>query len=214
MDVAIESFLLEAGFTGPEALTTARALLEAEGLTRPGKQRMAESKLPLALELLETRLSRACPACLPRARSRGDGRKLVEVAVEGCPVCRGSDNRRAVAELLGACRRRHVERILIVGGTATLYAHLLELAHEAGDGVLWRFVDGAEAVHTRNEATAHMQWAHLVLIWGSTPLPHKVSQLYTHHPLAGKVKTVTVTQRGIAGLCTAALRAVGGDGLP
>jgi hypothetical protein len=103
-----------------------------------------------------------------------------------------------------------VKHLLIVGGTATLHAHLQDLIRQAGGGLQLRVVDGAEAVHTRNEATAHLQWADLAVIWGSTPLPHKVSTLYTQHPLAAKVKTITVTQRGIAGLCSQVVRAIAG----
>ena len=137
------------------------------------------------------------------------GRLVVEVLPQGCSFCQGSDNRRAVTSFVAACKRQRVEKILIVGGTATLHQHLEALVRKAGGGIGFRFIDGAEAVHTRNEATAHLQWAQLAVIWGSTPLPHKVSQLYTQHPLAHSVKTVTVTQRGIAGLCAQMQRAIG-----
>ena len=208
MDVEIDAFLRDEGFLGPDAPEAARAVLEAEGLTRPGKVRMAESKLEAARLALSTFLIRSCAGCHERAEAELAGRRHVEVAHEACPYCRGSDNRRAVSELVAACRKQGIDRLLIVGGTATLYAHLLDLIRQAGGGVQFRFVDGAEAVHTRNEATAHMQWANLVVIWGSTPLPHKVSQLYTQHPLAQKVKTIGVNQRGIAGLCNQIRRAI------
>lgn len=208
MDVAILEFLHDEGFVGPGAPEAARAVLEAEGLTRPGKVRMAASKLDTARLALETFLVRACAGCRARGEAGAGGRTLVEVAQEACPYCRGSDNRRAVADMVEACRARKVRHILIVGGTATLHGHLEDLIRRAGGGVQLRCVDGAEAVHTRNEATAHLQWAHLAVIWGSTPLPHKVSQLYTGHPLAQKVKTITVTQRGIAALCAQVLRAI------
>jgi hypothetical protein len=209
VDVDILAFLHDEGFVGPDAPEAARAVLEAEGLTRAGKVRMAESKLETARLALTTFLVRACAGCRARGEADADGRQFVEVAQEACPYCRGSDNRRAVSELVAACRAHKLKHLLIVGGTATLHNHLQDLIRQAGGGVQLRFVDGAEAVHTRNEATAHMQWADLAVIWGSTPLPHKVSQLYTQHPLAHKVKTITVTQRGIAGLCTQVLRAIG-----
>lgn len=206
MDVVIEAFLRELGFGSHEAIAVARGVLEQGGLTRAGKQRMAETKLDGARELLETMLTRACNGCLDLAA--GDEREVVEVPHPDCPICGGSDNRRAVSGFVTACRERGVSKVLVVGGTAILYKNLLELVKQTGGGVSFRFVDGAEATHTRNEATAHMQWAQLVLIWGSTPLPHKVSTLYTNHPLAAKTKTVSANQRGIAALCTAGQRAV------
>ena len=209
MDVAIDTFLAEEGFGDAEARELARAVLETEGLTRPGKARMAESKLPAARAALEAQLWRSCAGCKARTTPLAGGRLVVEVPDEACPHCGGSDNRRAVVELVAACKRRGVERLLIVGGTATLHRQMEALVRQAGGGVSFRFVDGAEAVHTRNEATAGLQWAHLAVVWGSTPLPHKVSQLYTGHPLTSKVKVVTVTQRGIAGLCQQVQRALG-----
>jgi hypothetical protein len=210
VDVEILAFLNDEGFVGPDAPEAARAVLEAEGLTRAGKQRMAQSKLEAARLALGTLLLRHCAGCKGRAATDAGGRTLVEVAQEACPYCKGSDNRRAVAEMVAACKARRLKALLIVGGTATLHRQLQDLIKQAGGGPALRFVDGAEAVHTRNEATAHLQWADLAVIWGSTPLPHKVSTLYTQHPLAAKVKTITVTQRGIAGLCSQVVRAIAG----
>lgn len=207
-DVSIAGFLEAEGFATDESRAIARAILEAQGLTRPGKMRITNAKLPAAREALEGALSRSCAGCMPQALQQAGGRQVVEVPDAACPLCHGSDNRRAVADFVAACRKRGVERVLVVGGTATLHAHLEDLVRKAGGGISWRFVDGAEAVHTRNEATAHMLWAQLVAIWGSTPLPHKVSTLYTHHPLTSKAKVVTVTQRGIAGLCAQLQRAI------
>ena len=204
-DFSIADLLLALGFDTVEAQSAARGVLEHEGLTRPGKARMAAEKRERAVSLLEATLVRACEAasCQRRAGLAAGGRVVVEVGAERCPHCRGSDNRRAVTELAQRLPALGVERLLVLGGTPVLHETMAALLREVGGRLAVRYIDGTAAVHTRDDANVAMRWAQAVAVWSSTPLPHKVSTLYTDHPAARHdVRVVTVTQRGIAGLCT------------
>lgn len=212
-DFAIAEFLDEAGYDTPDAQAAARAVLEAAGLTRAGKARMAMDKRERAAAALAEALARSCGAepCRRRAGLDAGARTVVEVGAERCPYCRGSDNRRAMAELARRLPALGVKRLLVLGGTPVLHETMATLLRQAGGPLEVRYVDGTAAVHTRDDANVAMRWAQAVAVWASTPLPHKVSTLYTDHPAARKtVPVVTVTQRGIAGLCAQLLAALGG----
>src|SRR5207302_6867366 len=103
-DVDIQRFLERVG----DALQRARTILEAAGLTRPGKRRIAEIKLDRARDVLRTQLIRVChrKAC----RDVDDPRPRVFVPAPSCELCGGSPNRRAGdlarQAMLGAGYRR------------------------------------------------------------------------------------------------------------
>ena len=62
-----------------------------------------------------------------------------------------------------------------------------------------RIISGTDR-HTRRQARTNLDWADVVLIWGSTELDHKVSQLYTD----GRHRhVVAVARRGIEALAEA-----------
>ena len=84
----------------------------------------------------------------------------------------------------------------VVGGTPVLHQELSQLL--AGGPTELRAVDGTSGNHTTRMAETNMDWAQLVVIWASTPLPHKVSDLYTT-PLGRRA--VVVHRRGIEALC-------------
>jgi hypothetical protein len=210
-DFAIADLLAEAGYDTPEAQGVARDALEGEGLTRPGKARMAGEKRERALAVLDERFVRACAAgaCQALAAREAGGRAVVEVGAERCPHCRGSDNRRAVAELARRLPAAGVRRLLVLGGTPVLHETMAKLLKASGGGLEVRYIDATAAVHTRDDAAVARRWADAIAVWSSTPLPHKVSTLYTDQPGAKDgVRIVTVTQRGIAGLCAQVLAAL------
>src|SRR5262245_5193310 len=101
-DTPIVEFLDSLGLTG-EAATEARRILETAGLTTPRKQRIATSKTTLAHETIDRHLQRLCHNCRPRALP--DGRQVVPVPPPACAGCGGSNNGRAVREMVAACRR-------------------------------------------------------------------------------------------------------------
>lgn len=205
--VAIPAFLRNEGFDSPEAFARARAVLEEEGLTRPGKQGMAATKLARAREILNAKFVRVCgnDDCVQMAQETAPDREPLVVMDTSCAYCGGSNNRRAARQAVRLMRARGIERLLVVGGTPTQHAELLQLL---GDGdIKMRFVDGAEGRHTKREAINDLEWAHLVVIWGATPLPHKVSNLYTEDP-AVHVRTIKLARRGIESLCTEIIRSL------
>ncbi|HEY9723996.1 MAG TPA: hypothetical protein V6D47_18485 [Oscillatoriaceae cyanobacterium] len=208
-DVAIADFLTAEGFDTEEAQSIARGVLEAEGLTRAGKQRMVDTKREAAHRALATFLSPSCAGCREVASADADGRAPVIVSAEACHYCKGSANRRAVSELIRTCRRAGVTRVLVVGGTPNLYESLERLTKEAGGGITWRFVEATESVITKADATNALRWSEVAAIWAPTPLPHKVSNMFTENPEAKRARLVVCHQRGIAALCSAIVRTLG-----
>jgi hypothetical protein len=199
-DFDIDEELTGLGYGTPEARKVARDALEGAGLTRPGKRRMAASKRALLRQTLARSVLLLCRPCVPLGSRRAAGRRVVAGEGRACELCGGSDNRRYALQALDALAAAGKRRILVVGGSPAtrrelrdLFAHRVEL----------RFVDGAGA-HRRGDADALIAWADLIVVWGPTELPHKVSDLYTGSPLA-RPKRVMVHRRGVAALCQAIL---------
>jgi len=117
-DIAITELLASLGLTG-EVATRAQAILEDAGVTNARKQRISLAKTELVEATLDERLQRVCHSC--RTRVAADGREVVQVPPAACPVCRGSANARAVLEMVEACRRSNVLRLVVVGGGRVLY---------------------------------------------------------------------------------------------
>ena len=78
-DTAIADLLRGEGFRTTAALAAARATLEAEGLTHPGKARMADEKLDRARDAIGRRMVRHCSSPDCTATVQDDGRQPVEV---------------------------------------------------------------------------------------------------------------------------------------
>lgn len=207
-EVAIATFLAGEGYTGAWAQHQARAVLEAAGLTRPGKVSMVTSKVPAAREQLVRWLIRTCESdeCQAWAAEIAEGRLVTSGTGMTCEVCGGSNNRRAVIAMVRACRRAGMMRLLIVGGFGPAVADLQALT--AGTGLEFRIVDGVAGKHTRADAIPNLNWADLLVIWGSSPLPHAVSNAYTvDRPR--DLKMITVVRRGVEALCREVVRAAG-----
>ena len=196
--VLISDFLRGEGFAGKPAQQRARAILEAGGLTNPRKQSMDAAKLSRARALLEQRVIRICSDGCRSLAAAGREPLGVDDSTR-CQVCEGSNNRRAALLFATELRRHGGSKLLVVGGTPVQHRELQLLLGPAG--VETRCIDGASATPTQKEAWADERWADLVVIWASTPLPHKVSQLYTAEP-QGRAP-LTVARRGIEALCTA-----------
>ena len=190
-DIAITELLASLGLTG-EVATRARGILEDAGVTNARKQRISLAKTELVEATLDEHLRRVCHSC--RTRTVEDGREVVQVPPAACPVCRGSANSRAVREMVEACRRSNVLRLVVVGGSPTMRRELDELVN---DRLELRLVDGTASTNAR-AAQRDIEWAHLVVVLGGTQLAHKVSTLYTDtgDPVARR-KLVTTSRRGI-----------------
>jgi hypothetical protein len=202
-DVAIDAWLVEHGYGLPAAKAKAHSALEEAGLTRAGKQRISEEKLPRVLDALRARFCLHCatPECL--AFAKGSGRELLACDPKSaCERCGGSNNRRAEADLIEACAKAGVKRLVIVGGSPAVRE---ELEGALGSAMQLRMIDGTER-RTIDNAKADMQWGDLILLWGASELHHKVSMQYTNLTQPDfKRKLVRVQQRGIAALLHAAI---------
>ena len=195
-DIDIAAFLADEGFVAPDSATTARTALEAAGLTRAGKGRIATEKLGRARDAIGLVIARSCgsPGC--DAVLAGDGREIVRVATFVCSICGGSNNRRALHLMAGACARANVRRVLVIGGRPPMYA---EIERTLGRDLELRFVDGTSNLPNGTDALRDCAWADLLIIWAPTPLPHKVSSLYRAE-VCGVAHRVTVHRRGIEAL--------------
>ncbi|HXX32735.1 MAG TPA: hypothetical protein VEJ89_18670 [Myxococcaceae bacterium] len=201
-DVEIDGWLAGLGFGPGASRERARAALEEAQLTRPGKTRISSQKLERASGLLAGRFSLHCPAgpCLDAARR--SGREPLPAATKAhCEHCGGSDNARAAQDLLDACGRVGIRKLLVVGGSPAVRE---ELRGVLGTVLELRTVDGTER-RTGERARSDLEWADLVLLWGGTELDHKVSAHYAHPPAALRRRVVHVARRGIAALLGAAV---------
>ncbi|MGE5595151.1 MAG: hypothetical protein ACM3S1_03840, partial [Hyphomicrobiales bacterium] len=168
--VTIDDFLASEGFL-PEARAAARAVLEEGGITNPRKKNLSREKLARASALLAERVVRVCSdECRAVAGTR-DGMPVLASDAAHCDICAGSGDRRAAGVMAEACERAGLRRLLILGGTATKHRELSSLLE--GSGVELRLVDGVERQRTKKDAIADLRWTELLVVWASTPLPHK-----------------------------------------
>jgi hypothetical protein len=207
-DRGIDEWLCEMGWGLPEARQQARAALERAKLTRPGKQRISEEKLPRASAELAARFFLHCESADCQEAARQSGRTPVRADPKSaCEGCGGSDNRRAVASFVEACGRHGIRRLVVVGGSPAVRE---ELIRGLSPPIELRAIDGTER-RTSDRARSDVEWADLVLVWGASELHHKVSWLYTQVPPPLRQKVVHVAKRGIAALLAAAVRHLDGN---
>jgi hypothetical protein len=206
-DLDILDLLRSHGLATAEAQREGRRALEAAGLTRPGKRRIARAKLDDARRAIAERLLRVCgdPECLRLSNGRDPGRAAVTAAPNACEVCAGSNNRRAAAALVRCLGMNGVRRVVVVGGSPATRAELGRLL--GGADLEVRLVD-PDGSHARKDAEPHLQWAQLLVVWGATQLPHKVSKLYTDRP-PPHLRVVSLAKRSVEALCREAARSFG-----
>lgn len=105
-----------------------------------------------------------------------DGKVAVEVSPTRCAICHNSDNRRAWLRMARACVRGTRTRLLIIGGAEDSHAainNLLSITPELDV----KLVDGTSH-QPRQRAKDRVRGADLVVLWSSTQLDHKVSDVY------------------------------------
>ncbi|WNG25140.1 hypothetical protein F0U62_14775 [Cystobacter fuscus] len=201
-DRDIDGWFAERGITSATSRSRARAILEEAGLTRPGKTRLSEPKLPRAEQLLLERFYRVCTAAECQQAARASGREPLPVEPRShCEHCGGSNNHRAEVAFLQTCLQHAVRRVVVVGGSPAVRE---ELKDKLGDRLELRVVDGTER-RTGTQAQGDLEWADLVLIWGATELHHKVSTHYTQPGTPHRHKVVHVVRRGVAALLDAGI---------
>ncbi|TNE44613.1 MAG: hypothetical protein EP343_28555 [Deltaproteobacteria bacterium] len=151
-----------------------------------------------ASALIERHLVLCChhEACQEAcASSSGRGVLLVDDA-SLCEVCEGSDNRRAVQQMVRACRVHRIYKVVLVGGSPDAHA---ELKHLIPDNFDLRLVSG-KLRRDKQQATDDLRYSDLVVIWGPTILPHKISELYTKQKDSFPGKLHVVHTRGVASM--------------
>jgi hypothetical protein len=203
-DHAIDDLLAELGLVGSPA-ERGRAVLETAGLTRPGKQRLAESKVPAARAAIDRELARLCVSCTGRLQP--DGRERVTVAGAACAYCGGSAHARALRELAEACERAEVRRLVVVGGSPSVREELGRAAPAE-----LRLIDGTRR-RTGAEAARDVDWADVIVVAGSSELAHKVSNLYTRSERA-RGKLVVADRRGVEAIAGAVVEHLARRGRP
>ena len=190
-DLALSDLLSSRGFED-EGAERALDLLCRNGLTRPGKSRIATAKIEAVDRTLKAALVRHCrkPACLPPP---GDGREPVPVAAAHCETCGGSDNRRAVERMLEAMDRAGWTRLLVAGGSPGTRGELERLCAGRLD---LRFVT-EDTTPNRKTVAPLLAWSDVAAIWTSTEISHKTTAV-----LRGR-KVLKVPRRSVAALAEA-----------
>lgn len=200
-DMAKADMFRSLGYGGDVSLYA--AALEDAGLSNPRKERIAEAKRQQVATVLGAHFFRVCTRgdCKNAAAGLAAGRTVVPAAKPAdCEVCGGSRNNAAVDEMVSAFRAVGWSRLVVVGGSP---ATREDLGRHIDKRLEVRMVDGTRSRRLA-DAESDVAWANLVLIWASTELDHKVSELYRGP------KVVTARSRGIAELCSAATTAARG----
>ena len=160
---------------------------------------MAVEKAAAARGQIARLLVKTCDdaGCILLASESKPLRQQVTVPEPFCEICEGSNAKRAVLLMVRACCAAGVRRLLIIGGTPVQHRDLEKLA---GDSIEFRFVAGKEGNPNKRHALADLNWAEFMVVWASTPLPHRVSTPYTdERPTT--LPMITVARRGIEALC-------------
>lgn len=124
-----------------------------------------------------------------------------------CSFCSGSDNRRAFLRMVRICKEQRLYKMVVVGGSPEAHAEMIRLAPP---GFIYRIVTG-DSRRTKKQAMDDLHHADLVVVWGSTFLPHKLSELYTRKKLQFSQKVITVVHRGLSSFAKTVIRFVEGE---
>jgi hypothetical protein len=199
-DIDIDELLRALRFRDGLIGKRARRHLEELGLTRPGKSRIAITKVDRVRQELGSKFSfwcgsRHCESRLPAHAER------VSCEPSECDICGGSDNRRAGLELADALRMTNKKRIrlLVVGGSPGA-ARDLERARARNVEIRMIYGDRPRAPGT---VMQDIGWADRMCVWASTEIAHKVSIPYQNAARANGLTTHVVARRGAAALLTA-----------
>ena len=129
-------------------------------------------------------------ACLP---SSSETREPILVSAVHCDSCGGSDNRRAVEQMLVAMQRAGWTKLLVVGGSPGTRRELERLCADRLD---LRFVTD-ETTPNRKTVGPLLNWSNVAVIWTSTEISHKTTAV-----LRGP-KVLKVPRRNVVALAEA-----------
>ena len=148
-DIPITKMLAELGVAAADEVAAARAAIEAAGLTNPRKTNISVAKREAVTAEIDKIFRRLCARCAADVETEGatpgaarDDRPVLRVAQPGCTRCGGSNNQRAVDEMLAACARAGVTKIVFVGGSPSVRAELNDLL---GGRLELRLVEGTRS---------------------------------------------------------------------
>ena len=186
--VAFSDLLSSYGFEGDAAALALERLCE-RGLTRRGKKGIAASKVEDVKRALAEDFARHCrkSACLPAA---GNRRIPVLVSALHCESCGGSDNRRAVEEMVAAMSGAGMTKLLVAGGSPGTRG---DLERRCGGRIGLRFVT-EDTSPGRKTVRGLLEWSDIAAIWTSSEISHKATAC-----LRGR-KVLRVPRRGVAAL--------------
>ncbi|MHC5001588.1 MAG: hypothetical protein ACYTJ0_00550 [Planctomycetota bacterium] len=191
-DIPKAELLQELGYGGE--LGPVDRLLQDAGLSSPRKIAIHHGKRDEVQALIERTFLLVCQRgdCKAAAERRAGGQTIAPASDPSfCAICGGSVIRRSVEEMIAACRAVGWSRLVVVGGSPNTHRQLNDAI---GDGLEVRLVDGTVS-RTRTQAKADLSWADHVVLWGTTMLDHKVSNLYS-----GCANCSSVQKRSVAEL--------------
>jgi hypothetical protein len=171
-DLPTAKLLRECGYHSDAAQAAGRAALEAAGITREGKERIAEWKRPDAVATLKARVTLLCEACRLAGLGGGHPTAIVAGAGDRCVIC----------------ERARFHRVIFVGGNPDVHRELPLLM---GNDLDVRIVDGMTSRPGR-DVQREIDGCDVVVLLGSTEISHTVSATW-----AGP-KTVATQSRGIS----------------
>jgi hypothetical protein len=94
-----------------------------------------------------------------------------------CPICQGSDYRRAYQSLVfGMKQKDGTHQIIVVGGLDDAHHSIKQLSYEH-PGIEWIFVAGNDRMD-QSRAQQKVQKSEIVVIWPTDHLPHSLSILF------------------------------------
>ena len=200
-DIPIAKMLDSMGVSHPASQRAARAaLVDARVVSRPDRANIAIHKEDRVRRVLTDVFLWRCSDgdCRRQADARRERPLLVEK--DHCQLCRGSSDGFALSKLAVAMSDAGLRRVLVVGGTKEKWR---AIEGHSPAGLEWRFVDGRQARPARRYR-ADRDWADVIVLWGSTPLAHSVSDHF-----AGSPKVRTVKRRGISAMVSEIVRHLG-----
>jgi hypothetical protein len=205
-DANIADILQAMGMGGAGLGSRARALLEAAGLTRPGKTRISTVKLADVADTLRSHFVLVCGDERCAGIPPSELERVVSVEPP-CSVCGGSEIRRACVSLESRLRSRGLERfrLMVVGGSPAAQAQITELTPR---GIEFRFAYGSRG-RKAAEVKRDVEWADALLVWVSTEMAHAVSAPYVRESRLHRVLVSTCAKRGVPALLDCARALVG-----
>lgn len=192
--LAISELLRDLGYGDESSSNAARALLEHQGITRPGKLNVHKGKGSTIRTLLNGSFRRTCGSTICEALAEGDSRTRLEVRPRDCEQCSGQRSEPAARRLIARLAAASVRRIVVLGGAPGTHQALRRWF--ARSSIRLDLIDGTRPVPSARAAA--LAAADIIVVWSSTILDHGVSASVLN--VAPRQKVVLVPKRGVEAL--------------